>query len=384
MAVSVRAVIVAGGDGTQNTTAPSGGQGWDYVGRIVADNGAPSSVTYVSNNWFITAYHIKHFDNPTGVILGGSSYSIDSNSWTRLKNSANGDADLVMFRVVGASVPLSGVTVRSSATANGLGLTMIGNGRNREPSETTWNSSWVEGGKPTRYSGYKWGAGASKRWGTNAKDADAGLVNDGSGITDMFYTDFDDAGGDEAQGATYDSGGGVFYNNSGNWELAGVMITVGPYSGQPNETAVYGNRTYIADMQYYFSQINSTSQIDDLDEDGIPDEWEYEQTGSSIGVESSSDQDGDGFTGEEEYIADTDPTDSNSFLRVIGFTGATNLVFGTSTNRNYQLQYRADLMDTNEIWQTEVDWFTPVATQTVQSVSTDGSNRFFRVRAQLR
>jgi len=37
------AVILAGGDGTQNTTAPSGGQGWDYVGRITSANGAPSA-----------------------------------------------------------------------------------------------------------------------------------------------------------------------------------------------------------------------------------------------------------------------------------------------------------------------------------------------------
>ncbi len=254
------AVIVAGGDGTQNTTAPSGGQGWDYVGRITSANGAPSSVTYLDNNWFITAHHIKVLDNPTGVLLGGSSYSIDASSWTRLTNSVGSDADLEMFRVT-SNVGLSALTVRSSATSNGSGLTMIGNGRNRETSETTWNNSWVEGGSPTVYTGYKWATGATKRWGTNNKDADAGLVDDGYGTTDMFYSDFDDAGGSEAQGATYDSGGGVFYNTSSEWELAGIMLTTAGYKDQPASTSVYGNLTYMADLSTYSGQIADTVAI---------------------------------------------------------------------------------------------------------------------------
>ena len=253
------AVIIAGGDGSGNTTAPTGGQGWDYVGRIDNAN-AYSSVTYIDNNWFITANHVKVFDNPTGVLFGGSSYSIDPNTWTRLQNSNGDDADLMMFRVTG-SVGLSGLTVRSSATANGSFLTMIGNGRNREATETSWNSSWVEGGHPPVYTGYKWASGSTKRWGTNVKDVDAGLVDDGFGITDMFYSDFDDIGGSEAQGATYDSGGGVFYNNGGEWELAGLMLSTSGYSGQPGGTAVYGNRTYMADMQHYADQINTTAAI---------------------------------------------------------------------------------------------------------------------------
>ena len=129
---------MAGGDGTQNTTAPMGDQGWDYVGRITGS--APSSVTYIDNNWFITAYHVQVLDGPTGVSLGGSTYSIDASSWTRLENSVGGEADLAMFRV-NESVGLSALTVRSSALANGSELTMIGNGRNRETDLSYWNVS---------------------------------------------------------------------------------------------------------------------------------------------------------------------------------------------------------------------------------------------------
>lgn len=383
LAVGAEAVIVAGGDGTQNTTSPDGGQGWDYVGRI--DKGVvSSSVTYIYNNWFITAHHVKALDNPTGVLLNGSSYLIDPNSWTRLSNSEGDDADLSMFRVVGGTVGLAGLTVRSSATSNDSGLTMIGNGRNRETSETRWRSTWAETTSSRfEYSGYKWAEGATKRWGTNDKEDDVvELISIGFGATDAFYTDFDDAD-DEAQGATYDSGGGVFYDNEGNWELAGIMIAIGTYSGQTNiaNSALYGNVTYIADMQYYASQISSTALIIDLDEDGIPDEWEYAQSGSTIGVVASADQDDDGFTGEEEWLADTDPNNSNSFLRVMEYTNATSLVFSSSTNRKYEVQYATDL--TNSMWATEVAWFDGSNGQTTQSVSTSTSNRFYRVRAKL-
>ncbi len=376
------AVMVAGGDGTQNTTSPAGGQGWDYVGRIDKAN-VYSSVVYISNNWFITAHHIKVLDNPTGVLLGGLSYSIDPNSWMRLTNSVGGNADLSMFRVVGGTVGLSGLTVRSSATSNGSGLTMIGNGRNRETSETTWNSSWMEGGKPTAYRGYKWASGATKRWGTNVKDINAELIDAGFGITDMFRTDFDDIGGTEAQGATYDSGGGGFYNNGGDWELAGIMLATAGFNSQPGDTAVYGNLTYMADMQYYAAQISITAQIIDIDADGIPDAWEYEQTGSTIGVVASADQDDDGFTGEEEWLADTDPNDGNSFLEILDYSVETNLVFSSSTNRTYQVEHKDHLADT-AAWQTNVSWFVGSHPQTEQAVSTSPSNRFYRVRAKLR
>lgn len=371
------AVIVSGGDGSQNTTAPAGGQGWDYVGRI-DDATKYSSVTYISNNWFITANHIKVNDNPTGVILGGSNYSIDPNSWIRLQNSVGGDADLIMFRVVGGTVGLPGLSVRTAATSNGSGLTMIGNGRDREPSQTKWDAAWVEDAKPTNYTGYKWAAGSSKRWGTNTKEGNAGLVNG----TDMFFVDFDSSSG-QAQGATFDSGGGVFYNNGGNWELAGIMLATAAYGGQPANTAVYGNLTYMADMQHYAVQIESTALIDDIDADGIPDGWEYEKSGSTTGVVAGVDQDGDGFTGAEEWIADTIPVDSNSYLRVSAYTNAAEVVFDSSTNRQYQIDFRANLTDTNESWLTQVPWFTPTSSPTATPVSTSGSNRYYRVGVKL-
>jgi hypothetical protein len=257
---TVHAVIVAGGDGTQNTTAPTGGQGWDYVGRIDHVS-SRASVTYLDNNWFITANHVKVLDNPTGVLLGGSPYSIDTGSWTRLTNSVGSDADLMMFRVA-ESVGLPALGIASSP-ANGTALTMIGNGRDRATDLTYWNVSggtWTEAGSPTNAAGYKWEADSTKRWGSNTKEADFGLLDDGFGITDVFYTDFDGIDG-EAQGVQFDSGGGIFVDGGTEWELAGLMIAVGGSPGQPAGTSVFGNRTYVADLSTYSGQIADTVAI---------------------------------------------------------------------------------------------------------------------------
>ena len=85
-------------------------------------------------------------------------------------------------------------------------------------------------------------------------------MDDGFGTTDMFYTDFDSIAG-EAQGAIYDSGGGVFYDSGSEWELAGLMLTGSTGSGQPGSTAIFGNQTYMADLSVYSSQINATTAI---------------------------------------------------------------------------------------------------------------------------
>ncbi|QBG48259.1 hypothetical protein EGM51_12970 [Verrucomicrobia bacterium S94] len=259
-------------------------------------------------------------------------------------------------------------------------LTLIGNGRNRAADEVSWNAQWTEEELPTVYTGYKWDTGATKRWGKNHRDFFSGMVDTGYGSTDMMRTGFDDNIADEAQGATYDSGGGVFYQNGSQWALAGIMLSIGTYGNQPSGTAVYGNKTYIADLQYYAGQIAAVSAVDDIDEDGIPDEWEYEKCGTTTGVSASEDQDGDGFDGEAEWIADTDPTDGRSFFQLDSYAAADQLVFSSSTNREYQIQYLASL--TNVSWQVETDWFAGSISQTVLAVSMADSNRFYRARVR--
>lgn len=251
--LSARAIIISGGDGGGNTNAPVDDPGWDNIGRLQS---VPSSVTYLGSNWFLTAYHVQYYDQPTGVLLHGSTYAVDTSSWQRL-SYAGTNADLAMFRVTTAVTGLPTLTLRSSVLAEGSAVTMIGDGRDRQGDLTCWNSAWqVTNSAAGVYSGYYWAASAgTKRWGENTTDF-SGWVDDGFGSTYAFRTTFDANGGaSEAQGAIYDSGGGVFYKNGANWELAGLMLTIDEYAGQPLESAVFGNTTFMADLAPYHDQI---------------------------------------------------------------------------------------------------------------------------------
>ena len=251
-----RAVIIAGGDGAGNTNAPADDPGWANVGR---DSAVPSSVVYLGANWFLTAYHIEVLDNPTSVLLNGSTYGVDTSSWHRL--SASGfNADLAMFRVTNAVTGLPTLTLSSSPLANGAAVTMIGDGVNRASSLSYWDSAW----NPTDsadgvHSGYYWAASTgTKRWGQNLVDG-SGRLNDGYGTTFYFSTTFDaDGGPNEAQGALYDSGGGVFSKNGAIWDLAGIMVAV---DGNVSDAAAFGDHTYMADLAPYHDQITAIMAI---------------------------------------------------------------------------------------------------------------------------
>jgi hypothetical protein len=78
-------------------------------------------------------------------------------------------------------------------------------------------------------------------------------ISYGYGDVKSIYTVFGNSQGD-AQGATGDSGGGMFFNNGGTWELAGLLVAIDIYSNQP-PAAVYGNITYAVDIAQYRSQI---------------------------------------------------------------------------------------------------------------------------------
>jgi hypothetical protein len=256
------AVIIAGGDGQGNTNAPADDPGWANVGQILMPGRGPSSVTYLGNDWFITANHVWQLDNPTGVVANASTYAVDTSSWQRL-SYAGIDADLAMFRVTTPVTGLPALTLSPSLVTNGSSVTMIGNGFDRASSLTYWDTTWqVTNSTAGVYSGFYWAASTgTKRWGQNSTDG-ASWVDDGYGTSYVFSTTFDANGGaNEAQGAVYDSGGGVFFKDGSTWELAGLMLTIDEAPGQPLASAVYGNATYTADLALYHDQITAIMAI---------------------------------------------------------------------------------------------------------------------------
>ena len=86
----------------------------------------------------------------------------------------------------------------------------------------------------------------------------------------------------------------------------------------------------------------------DADGDTIPDFWEYLYSGEVDGAEPGDDDDGDGVSNLDEYKADTDPNNKDSYLRVESVTELTAgtltiIVPDTSPQRNYTLYRSLDM-----------------------------------------
>ncbi len=354
------AVIIAGGNGAANTTAPADDPGWGNVGSIRAGNpgkaGSRAGAVYLGDKWFITGDHVYELDGPTGVVVGAVSYTVDSNSWTRLQNTKNpykgSDADLILFQVE-ERPSLPSLRIRSSAISSGANVTMIGNGYDRQSNMVYWDASWDLTDEISGvYSGYLWNTSSKiLRWGTNQVSSVNSWITTAYGSVRSFKTTFDGvAGGNECQASLYDSGGGVFYKNGMDWELAGIMLYVDQPAGG---AAVYGTDAYMADISDFYAQITNQIVNFDSDIDGLPDWWESEHTNSATAMSASADSDGDGFTNLEEWYSDSNPTNDTLFFDNTGTLTLTNQTFSFtgSTNRQYQVFYTTnDLADAGLTW----------------------------------
>ncbi len=246
------AVVLAGGDGLGNTNAPVDDPGWANVGQF---NVGQNSAVYLGNRWVLTAYHVFSNDSPSQVRLAGTWYGLDTNSWTRITNASGTHADMALVRTT-ATPPLPDVTLRSTQIPNNASLLMIGNGRQRDPTNSYWNAAWQETNEAAAvYTGFLMTGGfLAQRWGSNTIVNAQKSVNVGDTVfgvtTTSFRVYFDqDQGADEAQATIGDSGGPVFYNSGSAWELVGMMFNMGVLSGQPwPSTVVYGDTTWSANL----------------------------------------------------------------------------------------------------------------------------------------
>ena len=242
--------IVAGGDGTQNTTAPADDPGFANVGI----RGTGSGI-YLGNGWVLTAAHV----GAGWVFFNGIDYNAVPNSTVQLTNPPNqgftSGTDLVLYQIDGRP-NLPSLSIESASPSIGWNVIMIGNGRDRSPSESYWTSSWTPSSSPSTYAGYTWAATQSTRWGTNVINSMG--IPEGVGVNSetAFETQFTGNTQYDAQGASGDSGGAVFHKDaSGQWEFAGVMFAINNLLGQPAGTSVFGDVTYSADLSIYRSEI---------------------------------------------------------------------------------------------------------------------------------
>lgn len=232
--------MLATEDGTENTSSPFFA-GWQYVGEV-----NDVSATYLGRGWVITAAHV----GPGDLLLNGFVYPWIPGSEIQLRSNQSTLADLVMFGLDSPYPGLPPLIISSLPPAVGEDLILVGCGLNRGTA-TSWDPNGPS--PPEELDGWNWGTGNTKRWGTNKVTAlTIGLISG----TVSFYTSFDDEQpGSEAQAAAGDSGGGVFIDSPSGLELTGIIFATGPTPGQPPDTALYTNLTFIARLDWYYDEI---------------------------------------------------------------------------------------------------------------------------------
>jgi hypothetical protein len=126
----------------------------------------------------------------------------------------------------------------------------------------------------------------------------------------------------------------------------------------------------------------------DSDGDGIPDNWELQYAGNLTTLNGSGDFDNDGAPNSQEYLADTNPIDPNSNLRITDFIAnaggtANTITFTSAATRLYELQERSTLTPGSTWIDSGLGTIRPDAgtTTTRSFMDAFSAMRFFRVEA---
>jgi hypothetical protein len=255
--VPATAVLVASGDGTQNTTAPADDPGWSNLGKRASSG---LSAIYLGNRWVVTASHV----GAGTVTFNGVPYDPIAGTTIGFETAPSQIADLIVFKL-STDPGLPALEIASTTPPVGTSVVMMGNGRNRGAA-TQWSG----------IDGWLWGASSAKRWGTNRVAAVPVTVTIGPNTSRAFWTDFTltppaQTTAHEAQAALGDSGGALFVDEGTSWALGGLLFAIGTFNGQPSNTALQGNLTYALDLAYYRSAIFSVTTRPACD-DGIEDD----------------------------------------------------------------------------------------------------------------
>ena len=253
--------------GNANTSAPPGtaDPGFASVGQRSSGG---LTLIYLGNGWVLTANHVGEADLKLNSVV----YPHIPGSGVRFLNEDGSPADLMAFQITGSpTLPeLPILEIARVSPAVGTQVTMIGRGFSQDQ-PITWRQP---GPPPVTREGWSWGTNGAIRWGTNRIADPADLMQNDT--TDSFIIDFTKPGSpgvttDESQAVVGDSGGAVFNETTGQWELAGVMFGRLPHPGQPEATSLDGNLTYSADLALFRSQIIPLVRpecSDEVDNDG--------------------------------------------------------------------------------------------------------------------
>ncbi len=138
-----------------------------------------------------------------------------------------------------------------------------------------------------------------------------------------------------------------------------------------------GTSNYVVADAFQFANANATTN--DLDGDGLPDDWERNYFFSITAADPDADSDGDGISNYVEYMTGTDPLDKSSRFEMRSWLDAPPghflMKWPSATGRTYRIEASPDLKDFAPL----MTGIAATPTQNTYSVSTDESNRYYRV-----
>ena len=209
------------------------------------------TVIYLGAGWALTAQHVGVGE----IFLEGETFAADMRSRHILVNANGTGADAIVFRLKqDTELPdLPILPLALEPPRAGEEVMLIGFGRERAKV-----IEWNEDGD--LQFGFEWTPKGAKRWGTNRVTSNRErLIQLGRSTHTLTFV-FDPPNSDndtryEAQAALGDSGGAMFIERDGEWQLAGMMTSVSTEAFRPRQTSSYGDATFAADIAYYRDEI---------------------------------------------------------------------------------------------------------------------------------
>ncbi len=223
--------------------------------------------------YILTARHVMIPD--TGSIsVSGTSYSV-------VNNTTIGSTDLRLYEISGSVLPdLPVVTFATEDPVYNESLILLGHGTRAGGTDYDANTNDLANVSGTQ--AYDWAGQGALSWGENnaapffgSGDPVWADWNTGLGTGDHFFANFDDPGvGNytsswEGIAAGGDSGGPIFIQRDGQYELAGIISSVYANNGQTDtRSSAFGNKVAIVNVAEYTSALPELEAVTATPEPG--------------------------------------------------------------------------------------------------------------------
>lgn len=241
---------------------------WNHVTQRRYDG---PTVIYLGNGYALTARHVGMGE----IFLDGEIFEPERGSKRTILNKNGTAADAMVFSLEDERPfpdwPV--VPVATEPPREDEDVVLIGFGRERARVDE------LEDDQGPLFS-FRWTDRGAKRWATNRISSTFDVLAQGKMTSRAFVLRFDEPSSRhatryEAQAAVGDSGGGVFVERDGEWQLLGLMVSVSSVRNAPRSGAIYGDRTYVIDLSHYrpevlrWTRASCSNEVDDDGDDRI-------------------------------------------------------------------------------------------------------------------